>query len=154
MAYREVTMFEIKEVLRLWLAGSAKKKISRQLRMDVKSVRRYIATATSCGLGPGSTLDDEVIATVLAALPPAPGRPQGDGWALCAAHSEFIRGHLKGRVRLSKIRKLLGRQGVVVTYATLRRYAIAELSFGRTAATIPVADCGPGEEVQLERPAG
>ena len=31
MAYREVTMFEIKEVLRLWLAGSAKKKIGRHI---------------------------------------------------------------------------------------------------------------------------
>lgn len=150
MAYREVTMFEIKEVLRLWLAGTAKKRIARQLGLAVKSVRRYIATATACGLVEGSVLDDEVIATVLAAMPPAPGRPQGDGWPLCAKHAEFIRGHLTGRVRLSKICKLLRRQGVEVSYATLRRYAIAELGFGRTAATIPVADCGPGEEVQVD----
>jgi hypothetical protein len=54
------------------------------------------------------------------------------------------------RVRLSKARKLLRRQGVAVTYATLRRFAIAELGVGGTATTIPVADRGPGEEVQLD----
>ena len=35
-------------------------------------------------------------------------------------------------------------------YATLRRFAIAALGFGRTAPTVPVADCGPGEEVQVD----
>lgn len=48
------------------------------------------------------------------------------------------------------MRRLLLRQGVDVPYATLHRFAVAELGFGRTAATIPVADCGPGEELQLD----
>src|SRR5207244_2300266 len=33
---------------------------------------------------------------------------------------------------------------------TLRRFAIAACGFGRSAPTVPVADCGPGEEVQLD----
>jgi len=53
MAYREVTMVEIKEVLRLWRAGSKKKQIAAQLTLDVKTVRRYIAAAERCGLAPG-----------------------------------------------------------------------------------------------------
>jgi hypothetical protein len=53
-------------------------------------------------------------------------------------------------VRLSKVRRLLQRRGVRVPYPTLHRYAVAELGFGRTAATIAVADCGPGEEIQLD----
>ena len=32
MPYREVTMFEVKEVLRLWLAGVAKKRIAARPR--------------------------------------------------------------------------------------------------------------------------
>ncbi len=40
MAYREVTMVEIKEVLRLWRAGTPKKRIAAQLTLDVKTVRR------------------------------------------------------------------------------------------------------------------
>ena len=50
MPYREVTMIEIKEVLRLWLAGAAKKRISEQLGIDRKTVRRYIGAAQRRGL--------------------------------------------------------------------------------------------------------
>jgi hypothetical protein len=32
----------------------------------------------------------------------------------------------------------------------LHRFAVAELDLGRAATTIPVADCGPGEELQLD----
>ena len=42
MAYREVTMLEVKEVLRLWLGGAPKKRISAQLGLNVKTVRRYL----------------------------------------------------------------------------------------------------------------
>ena len=42
-------MVEIKEVLRLWRAGTKKKQIATQLTLDVKTVRRYIAAAESCG---------------------------------------------------------------------------------------------------------
>ena len=66
------------------------------------------------------------------------------------AQRPVIERYLHQRVRLSKVRTLLRRQGVSVSYATLRRFAMAELGFGATASTIPVADCGPGEEVQLD----
>src|SRR5207244_10524976 len=36
------------------------------------------------------------------------------------------------------------------TYATLHRFAVVELNFGRTATTIPVADGAPREELQLD----
>jgi hypothetical protein len=38
--FREVTMVEITEVLRLWLAGTPKKRIAAQLGLDPKTVRR------------------------------------------------------------------------------------------------------------------
>jgi hypothetical protein len=34
VAYREVGMLEVKEVLRLWLGGAAKKRIARHLGLD------------------------------------------------------------------------------------------------------------------------
>ena len=69
-------MVEIKEVLRLWRAGIKKKRIAAQLTLDVKTVRRYIAAAESCGLAPGPEppLDDEQVAAVVAALAPDTGR--------------------------------------------------------------------------------
>jgi transposase len=153
MAYREVTMLEVKEVLRLWLGGTAHKRIAAQLGLNVKTVRRYVAAAQASGVsreaGP-EALDDGLIAAVVSRVQPHIGRPRGDGWTECAAQRAFIERFLRQGVRLSKLRKLLRRQGVDVSYATLRRFAIAELGFGDRAATIPVADCGPGEEVQLD----
>jgi hypothetical protein len=48
------------------------------------------------------------------------------------------------------VQRLLGRRGVAVPYPTLHRFAVAELGFGRTTTTVPVADCEAGEEVQLD----
>jgi transposase len=153
MAYREVTMLEVKEVLRLWLGGGAHKRIAAQLGLNVKTVRRYVAAAQASGVARESgpeALNDELIAGVVSQVQPHVGRPRGDGWAECAVHRPFIERLLQRGVRLSKLRKLLRRQGVAVSYATLRRFAIAELGVGEHAPTIPVADCGPGEEVQLD----
>jgi len=154
MPYREVTMLEIKEVLRLWLAGLGKKPIARQLGLDPKTVRSYLRTAAECGLareqGPGA-LTEERLAAVLAALSPALQRAHGDTWALCQEHRDFLKALLDKGVRLTKARKLLRRRHhVVVPYATLHRFAVAELGFGRTRTTIPVADCEPGQEVQFD----
>ena len=150
MAFREVTVLEVKEVLRLWRGGVARKRIAAQLSMDVKTVRGYLRVLEQCGLGPTPDLDTAA-AAVAERLESANARPRGAGWEHCAAQRDFIAGKLKNRVRLTKVRKLLRRQqGVEVSYMTLYRFAVEELGFGGRAATIPVADCGPGEEVQLD----
>ena len=153
MAYREVTMLEVKEVLRLWLAGVRKKRIAAQLGLNVKTVRRYLRAAQGHGLTAAASpdeLDDGLLAAVVSTIQPGTGRPHGDGWAACVAHRAVIERYLRADVRLSKIRTLLRRQGVTISYPTLRRFALEELSWGRAAVTIPVADCGPGEKVQLD----
>ena len=72
MSYREVTMLEIKEVLRLWRAGAAKKRIAAQLGLDIKTVRRYLRVAQGCGPWPAGAgpLDEAQVAAVVAALRP------------------------------------------------------------------------------------
>src|SRR6266404_6034293 len=82
MAYREVTMLELKEVLRLWLSGAGKKPIAAQLGLDVKTVRRYLRAADACGLTPGAQLfTDEQFAQVIAALRSPVERTHGESWA-------------------------------------------------------------------------
>jgi transposase len=153
MAFREVTVLEVKEILRLWLAGVPKKATAQQLGFDVKTVRRYIAAGRQAGLDPShgpDALTDEVVARVVAATQPGGGRPRTASWSVCEEHRSFIQQHLDAGVRMSKVERLLRRQGVVVGYDMLRRYALEELGFGRGAPTVPVADCGPGEEIQLD----
>lgn len=150
MPFREVTMFEVKEVLRLWFAGVAKKQIAMRLGLDPKTVRRYVKSGLVAGITSAAALTDERLVFLMSALHANPGRSHGESWASCVTHHDFIKAKLKDRVRLSKVRRLLVRQGAQVPYPTLHRYAIAELDFGRTAATLPVADCGPGEELQVD----
>ena len=45
MAFREVGMFEVKEVLRLYFGEMPKKAIARTVGIDPKTVRRYTDAA-------------------------------------------------------------------------------------------------------------
>jgi transposase len=149
--YREVTMIELREVLRLRAEGLPKKRIAAQLGLDPKTVRRYLDVAATEGVQlTAGSISDEHVRAVLLALHPAGGRPRGDGWAQCVAHRAAIERWLGERLRLTKIRKLLGRQGVPIAYPTLHRFAVLELQFGKTATTIPVLDGEPGDELQVD----
>jgi transposase len=149
--YREVTMVEIKEVLRLWRGRVPTKRLAAQLGLDPKTVRRYLRAAATAGVRvEGEAVTDDDVREVLLALQPASGRPRGDGWARCAEQREAIRRWLGAGLRLTKIRKLLGRQGVAVAYSTLYRFAVLELQFGQTATTIPVLDGEAGQELQVD----
>jgi transposase len=153
MGFREVTMVEVKEVLRLWLAGEKKKRIAARLGMDPKTVRRYIETAERCGVSAGhdeATLTDAKFTEILVALQPAIERAHGDGWQRCVDERAEIAALLARRVRLSKVRRLLLRRGVDIPYSTLHRFAVSELGFGRASPTVRVDDGKPGEEIQLD----
>ncbi|GFG95596.1 hypothetical protein [Mycobacterium timonense] len=63
---------------------------------------------------------------------------------------EQVQAWLKQDLTLTKVHTLLGRRGVVVSYRTLHRYATTELGFGQRRATVPVADCEPGSELQVD----
>jgi len=66
-----------------------------------------------------------------------------------ACHAE-IEGQVKAGLSVVKIGVLLERRGVVVPYRTLHRFCVERCGFGRTAATVRVADGEPGTECQLD----
>ena len=60
MAFREVRVFEVREVLRLWLRGETLRGIERLSRVDRKTVRRYVEAAVllvTCNAQPYSKHD-------------------------------------------------------------------------------------------------
>lgn len=160
MPYREVGMLHVKEVLHLWLGRVPKQRIAQLTGLDRKTVRRYIALALEQGMqpAPGDPLgaspavpvvSDEQLAAVLLALKNEPGRRHGESWQRCVEHRAFIEAKLV-EAKLSKVRRLLLRQGVEIPYATLHRFAVTELGYGRSTATMPVTDPEPGMEIQLD----
>jgi transposase len=50
MAYREVSVIEVKEMLRLWLDGRSLREVTTLAGVDRKTVRRYVQAAEAGGL--------------------------------------------------------------------------------------------------------
>ena len=57
MAFREVTLQEVKEVVRLWRARVPKKRIAAQPGLDIKTVRRYLKALEEGAAEPEPDLD-------------------------------------------------------------------------------------------------
>ncbi|MGH2799534.1 MAG: IS21 family transposase, partial [Thermoleophilaceae bacterium] len=152
--FREVSVVEAREVLRLWLRKYALREIARTLSMDRKTVRRYVDAAVDASLdreGPEAQLSEELLGAVISEV--RTGRPSGHGesWQQLEAERAFIAERIEKELRLTKIHELLGRRGVVVPYRTLHRFAASELGFGqRQRATVLLADGEPGSEVQVD----
>jgi predicted nucleic acid-binding Zn ribbon protein len=89
--YREVTMIEFREVLRLWQEQVPKKRIAALLGLDPKTLRRYLRAAEAAGLrAQRETLSDEQVRDVLLELQPSGGRPHGEDWTRCSEQGEAI----------------------------------------------------------------
>ena len=149
--FREVSMAEVREVLRLWQMGRGIRDIERLLGVNRKTVRRYVAVATKAGLTRGlGGISDEVVGAVVEQL--RPGRPlwHGESWAELEIQRAFIKEKLEDRLRLTKVEVLLRRRGVVVPYRTLHRFCVAELGFGNRCETVLVNDGEPGHELQVD----
>ena len=153
MSYREVSVIEVREVLRAWLAGAGLRTVAAQAGVDRKTARRYVAAAEAAGVvrdGDVGQLSDEVIAAVVTAVRPV--RPEGHGtaWQLLQGQREQITAWVEQGLTVVKIGDLLARRGVVVPYRTLHRFCVECCGFGRTAATVRVADGEPGVECQID----
>jgi hypothetical protein len=156
VAFREVGVHEIREVLRLWLRGEGLRPAARLAGVDRKTVRRYVAAAVACGLdraGGEGQLGDELLSRVAEAVRPHRAGGHGDSWALLAARHDQFKAMLEDQgLTVVKAGELLARQGIVVPERTLHRYALEVLGHGRGAgrATVRVADCEPGAECQVD----
>jgi hypothetical protein len=156
VAFREVGVHEIREVLRLWLRGEGLRSAGRLARVDRKTVRRYVAAGLACGLDPAlgeGQLGDELLAAVAERVRPHRGDGHGTAWALLAAHHEQFKAMVvDDGLTVVRAGELLARRGVVVPERTLHRYALEVLEHGRGSrrSTVPVADCEPGAECQVD----
>jgi len=125
MSFRELTMTDVRELLRRYQAGQSARQVARDGVADRKTAARYFEAAQSAGV---------------------------DAERRLVAERERIREWLEAErpLRLVRIHELLRRDGVDVGYTTLRRFASKELGFGRTASTVRLDDPPPGQEAQID----
>jgi hypothetical protein len=155
VAFREVRVVEIREVLRSWLGGDGLRIAAERAGMDRKNARRYVEAAQAAGLtrdGGESQLCDELIGAVVAAVRPARASGHGQSWDLLLAHEEQISQWIKDDLQLTNIHGKLTRHGVAVPYRTLHRFAAQRCGFGRHAPTCGSLTVIPGWNARSTSP--
>jgi transposase len=154
MAFREVRVFEVREVLRLWLAGEGVRATERLVGFDRKTVRRYVDAAVGLGLvrdGGDELLSDAFIGMVVEAVRPHRIDGHGEAWRLLQANHDQLAAWVEDDLTAVKVHELLARRGVEVPCRTVQRY-VAEV-LGRTRGrgpTVRVNDGEPGDELQVD----
>ena len=154
MAFREVRVFEVREVLRLWLAGEGLRAVERLAQVDRKTVRRYVTAAEQLGLtrdGGDDQLSDVFVGMVVEAVRPHRHDGHGEAWQLLSAEHERIAGWVRDDLTGVKIHELLERRGVVVPLRTVQRYVLEVCGRSRgRGPTVRVNDGEPGDELQID----
>ena len=154
MVFREVPMFEVREVLRLWLGGEGVRAVARLCRVDRKTVRRYVDAAIEVGVTVGGgvgQLTDVVLGQVVEIVRPHRSDGHGEAWALLAARRDRVEAWVTAGVAGVKICELLARDGVVVPERTVQRFITTEFGPRRgQGSTVRVADGEPGHELQID----
>jgi hypothetical protein len=156
MPYRELTMIDVKEVLRRWSAGHGDRRIGRDAGVDRKTVARYTQAAERLGLTRGAEVTDEEVHGVAQYVQSRPMLEPSGEQADVALHRERIEHWLAGNaetrpLRLSKIHTLLVRDyGLRASYHTLWRFATQQLGWHKKTETVRVDDPPPGQEVQVD----
>lgn len=160
MAYREVAMWEILNVLRRIGRGENKSVVARATGHRRKTVRRYVAAAVELGWKPGLEDPTEELAIgVFQKLRPVPEESVlGEAERLLLPHRAKIKAWLapnengnKRGLRLTKVHELLSRGGIDVAYSSLHRFAVKYCGFSDTRRlTVRIAESEPGEVAEVD----
>jgi transposase len=152
MSFREITMQEIKEVLRRAQAGHSARQIARQMKLDRKTVGRYLKQAAIEGMEPQTPVTEEVARAVGTQVQARPLPPPSAQWIALTQWQPQIAAWLETEepLRLVRVHELLGREGVQVGYTTLRRFAKRELGWHKRTPTVRLDDPPAGMEAQVD----
>ena len=153
MAFREVTVVQIREALRRWLRGDGERTIAKAVGVDRKTARRYIAAGLRLGLersGGEEQLTEELIGRVVEEVRPVRTDGHGEAWRRLLAEEARIKKWVDDDLTVVKIGILLRRRGVEVPHRTLARFAVERCGAGRRKTTVRVDDPPPGIELQVD----
>jgi transposase len=158
MAYREIAMWEVLEVLRRIARGERQRPIARATGHSRTTVRRYERAARELGWVPGEVEPGEALAVaVLAALRPgAKERDPGASESVLEPHQSRLQAWLVPEdgsrgLKLSKVHQLLSREGVEIPYSSLHRFAVRHCGFADSRrVTVRMAESAPGEVAEID----
>lgn len=145
MAFRELHVLEVTEILRLWSGGHGFRAIEKRTRVNRKTVRRYVEAAKSAGFAVGSDVDDAVIAAVVDVVRPGGPRVVGMMRSHLREQADPIRGWVNDGCEGPKLATLVRRRtGVPVPLRTIQRFLAEDLGLGGESDTVRIVDPDPG----------
>lgn len=153
MAFLEVDMVQVREVIRRWQAGENKMAIGRASGISARTVGRYIAAAMALGVNQdGEPPGEAVLAELLRRnhAGPLPQRQTLTAGRLAGREEQVARWLKDEQLQLTRVHELLQREGVAVSYTALRRY-VRETGLGqRSPTTVRMAQWPAGEVAEID----
>jgi transposase len=152
MSFRELTMIDVKEVLRRWQAGQSAREMARQGVVSRRTAARYIKAATELGLTLDTELGEDAVRAIAGRVQDRPTPEPSEMRRVLDQHRARIEHWLERDppLTLVRVQELLARDGVSIAYTTLRRYAHDELGWKERGPTVLIDDPPPGEEAQID----
>ena len=134
MAFREVSVVQVKELLRRWLEGEGERPIAAGSGVARATARNYVAAAMALGVdrsGGVEQLTDEMIGQICERVRPHRLDGHGESWRKLIQQEEQIAAWVHDGLTVVKIGILLRRRGVDVPHRTLARFAVERCGAGR-----------------------
>ncbi len=153
MAFLEVAMVQVREVIRRWQAGENTTAIGRASGVSRRTAGRYIEAAQALGVAQdGEPPGEAVFAQLLRRnhAGPLPSRTGPATVVLTGHEARITRWLNEERLKLSRIHELLAQDGVVVSYSTLRRYVRQAGLWKAQTTTVRMPDWPPGECAEMD----
>lgn len=150
-------MTDFVEMFRHWNAGRSQVQISEALRIDRKTIRKYLGPALAEGLapGPGEVFDEQLWRARIGRWFPELVDPSVRAltWPQIAVHQEWIGKQLDAPVTVATIaQRLRDDHQVEVSESTVRRYIATTFADKclEERATVPRGAVEPGSEAQID----
>jgi hypothetical protein len=155
MARRAFDVIDVVEILLHWHAGRPKSVIADSLRVDAKTVRKYVAAAEAAGITPGGQRLSraewvELVGGWFPELVDAKARSAT--YPLIEPFRERIAKMLATNTATTVHQRLRDEDGLAVSLTSFRRYCWSEFPERTTAerVTVPRPPVPPGEEAQID----
>lgn len=147
MAYREMDILDIKEIIRRLNVGESAARVADALGMCRKTVRRYWNEARKLQLDrPAYIPSDEDLVLLLRAVRQTRAKQAAPSETVLLPLKDRIQKELQtDKIRLTKIHDRLVGEGTAISYAALHRFAVRHCDFGKSTITVRLADTRPGE---------
>jgi transposase len=152
MARREVTMNEIVEVVYQWHQGAGFKAISRSLRFDRKTVRKYVQLGQLAGVTRSSPFPEEpALVSTLKEMTNSSLLRERPAQDVLTPHREWMSEMIKAEHMTAKQvwRLLKEKADIVVSYPTVKRYLKTNFRFGGPSVCVRL-EVDPGTQAQVD----